>query len=68
MKTKKIYKIKGMHCPSCAMLIEGELEDREIKGVCNYAKQTVEVVGAINSDIDKKVKEAVEGAGYSLSE
>ncbi len=68
MKTKKIYTIKGMHCPSCAMLIEGELEDRKINGVCSYAKQTVEVVGTINSDIDKKVKEAVEGAGYSLSE
>lgn len=68
MKSKKIYKIKGMHCASCAMLIEGELEDRKINGVCSYAKQTVEVVGTINDDIDKKVKEAVEGAGYSLSE
>ncbi len=50
------------------MLIEGELEDRGITGSCSYAKQTVEVDGMIDSDIDKKVKEAVEGAGYSVSE
>lgn len=50
------------------MLIEGELEDRGIIGACSYAKQMVEVVGTPDLDIDKKVKEAVEGAGYSLSE
>ncbi len=68
MKQTRTYTIKGMHCVSCAMLIEGELEDRGISGRCSYAKQTVEVVGDLDKDIDKKVKEAVEGAGYSLSE
>lgn len=68
MKTKRVYKIDGMHCSSCAMLIEGELEDRGIMGRCSFAKQTVEVFGNSDKNIDKKVKEAVEGAGYSLSE
>ena len=68
MKTKKVYKIKGMHCVSCAMLIEGELEDAGIKGTCSFAKQTVEVTGEVEKNIDEKVKKAVEGAGYSLSE
>lgn len=68
MKTTKVYKIEGMHCASCAMLIEGELEDRGISGKCSFAKQTVEVSGSSDKNIDKKVKEAVEGAGYSLSE
>ena len=68
MKTKKTYKIEGMHCVSCVMLIEGVLEDSGITGRCSYAKQTVEVVGELDKDIDKKVKEAVESAGYSLSE
>lgn len=57
-----------MHCASCAMLIEGELEDRGIVGRCSFAKQTVEVEGVNDRDMDKKVKEAVEGAGYSLSQ
>lgn len=57
-----------MHCVSCAMLIEGELEDRGITGTCSYAKQTVEVEDASDKDIDEKVQKAVEGAGYSLSQ
>ena len=57
-----------MHCVSCAMLIEGELEDAGIRGACSYAKQTVEIEDASEKDIDEKVKKAVEGAGYSLSE
>jgi len=65
MKTKKIYKINGMHCSSCAMLIEGELEDRGLTGACSFAKGIVEVEdnGNVKDDI---VKEAVEAAGYSL--
>lgn len=68
MKTRKIYKIKGMHCPSCAMLIEGELEDRGIMGTCSYAKQTVEVELGKNTVSDHLVQEAVEAAGYHLDQ
>lgn len=44
--TKKKLKITGMHCTSCAMNIDGDLEDN-VKGVksakTNYAKQETEV-------------------------
>ncbi len=66
MKTKRTYKIQGMHCASCAMLIEGELEDRGIMGRCSYAKQTVEIESESTRQIDPVVKEAVEAAGYHV--
>lgn len=67
MKKKKTYQIDGMHCASCAMLIEGELEDRGINGRCSFAKQIVEVeMDEKNSD--DLVKEAVIAAGYRIRE
>lgn len=63
MKTKKTYKIDGMHCASCAMLIEGELEDRGIEGKCHFAKGTLEVDGVTD---ERLVKASVEAAGYTL--
>lgn len=68
MKTKKTYAVKGMHCPSCAMLIEGELEDRGIVGTCSYAKQTIEVETEKTDVPTHLVKEAVEAAGYHIVE
>ena len=56
-----------MHCVSCAMLIEGELEDRGITGTCSYAKQIVEVESDKDA-LDSLVKQAVEAAGYSLAD
>ena len=61
---KKIYKIKGMHCASCASMIELDLEDAGITGKCDYAKETVEVED--NAD-KKKVVEIVTKAGYSIT-
>lgn len=42
---KKVFKISGMHCISCAMNIDGELEDKEgVKSAnTSYAKQECEV-------------------------
>ena len=44
--TKIKLKITGMHCTSCAMNIDGDLEDN-VKGIksasTNYAKQITEV-------------------------
>lgn len=68
MKTKKTYKIKGMHCSSCAMLIEGELEDRGIMGTCSYAKQTLEVDGENDPSFEERLSEAVKAAGYHLDQ
>ena len=43
--TKKKFKINGMHCSSCAMNIDFDLEDVDgIKSVkTNYARQECEV-------------------------
>ncbi len=42
---KKIFKVEGMHCTSCALSIDEELE--EVKGVrrakTSYARQITEV-------------------------
>ncbi|PIS41376.1 MAG: hypothetical protein COT25_03330 [Candidatus Kerfeldbacteria bacterium CG08_land_8_20_14_0_20_42_7] len=40
-----MFQIGGMHCVSCAMNIDGELEDTDgvIESATNYAKQTTEV-------------------------
>ncbi len=63
-KKTKQYKINGMHCSSCAMLIEGELEDRGIQAACSFAKGTVDVDAQAET---KTVREAVEAAGYTLA-
>ena len=62
--TTKVYKIKGMNCPSCASLLELDLEDAGIKAKCSYPNSTVEVEE--NYD-PKKVIETVKKSGYSVS-
>lgn len=49
------------------MLIEGELEDRGVNGVCSFAAGTVTVENTEDmSKLDETVKEAVSAAGYSV--
>lgn len=67
---KKIkLKIDGMHCTSCAMNIDGELEDTE--GVkqsnTNYAKQSTEVEFDEKKLDEKKVIEIIKSVGYSAT-
>jgi copper chaperone CopZ len=62
--TKKVYKIKGMHCASCATMIELDLEDAGIKAKCSYPKSTVEVEGDENF---VKIKKVVEKSGYQIN-
>lgn len=63
---KKVYKISGMHCTSCAMNIEWELEDAGVKAKCNYAKEELEVEFDGNEVPEEKIKATVEKAGYKL--
>ncbi len=37
------FKISGMHCASCAMSIDGELEDMGVESKTSYAKSETEV-------------------------
>ena len=68
---KKIkLKVDGMHCTSCAMNIDGDLEDY-VKGVkmanTNYAKQETEVeYDESTTNVDQIVKQISE-TGYTAS-
>ena len=67
---KKIkLKISGMHCTSCAMDIDGELEDTE--GVqcakTNYAKSQTEVEFDPEKLTEKEIATIIKKAGYSPS-
>ncbi|KKS95799.1 MAG: HMA, heavy metal-associated-like protein [Microgenomates group bacterium GW2011_GWC1_43_13] len=62
---KKTYKIKGMDCPSCASLLELDLEDAGVKAKCSYSKSTVEVEEDGNF---VNIKKVVEKSGYSITQ
>ena len=62
---KEIFKVKGMHCPSCEKLLQMDIGD--IAGVtsvkADWKKGTVDVGG---DKIDSgAVKKAISAAGYS---
>ena len=67
--TKLKLKISGMHCTSCAMNIDGELEDTEgIKSSnTNYAKQVTEIEYDEKKINDKKIIEIIKNVGYSAT-
>ena len=64
---KKIYKIQGMDCEACAMLIEGELEDIGINAKCSYARQTLEIEQKSKEIHEDKIKSLVQDLGYELA-
>jgi copper chaperone CopZ len=66
---KIILRISGMHCVSCALNIDGELEDT--KGVkqsrTNYAKQTTEVEFDEMLINEEKITSIIKGLGYTCA-
>lgn len=64
---KKKFKISGMHCSSCALSIDGDLEDLEgvTSSKTSYAKAETEVEFDPKK-IDKKLLvETIKKAGYT---
>jgi len=57
------YKILGMDCPSCATLLECELEDAGITARVNFAKETLEVSPQTDT---KKIDVIVKKLGHQL--
>ncbi len=55
-----------MHCASCAMVIEGELEDAGAKAKCNFGKQTLEVEYNEDNLDETKIKQILEKVGYRM--
>lgn len=58
--------IQGMHCTSCAMNIDGELEDLDgvVEASTNYAKSVSQIT--FNSDIISvdKIQSTIKELGY----
>lgn len=68
--TKKIQlKITGMHCTSCCLNIDGELEDTEgIKeSNTSYAKAQTEVVFDSDKVKQEEIIKIIENVGYEAS-
>jgi copper chaperone CopZ len=65
--TKKTYTVKGMHCTSCAMMIESDLEDAGVRATCSYAKQTLDVEFDESCVSDKTIYDVVKAAGYTIT-
>jgi len=65
--TKKRFKIEGMHCNSCALTIDFDLED--VKGVksakTSYARMETEVEFDQAKIDDQKIIETVKKTGYT---
>ena len=56
-----------MHCTSCAMNIDGELEDTEgvVESKTNYAKQVTEVTFDADKLPPEKIIEVIKSVGYT---
>lgn len=65
---KKVFKIAGMHCTSCAMSIDGELEDTDgVKSAnTNYAKQQAEVTYDESKITDSRIIDIISSLGYNV--
>ncbi len=64
---KKVFKVNGMDCASCAKLIELDLEDAGFKASCSYVTEMLEIEHEEEVD-SKKIKEIVAKSGYTLSD
>ena len=64
------FKIEGMHCTSCAMNIDGELEDTDgvYQATTSYAKATTKVEYDPKKINKKVLIKAIKAAGYEASE
>lgn len=63
---KRLLKINGMHCTSCSMLIDGDLEDTKgvVSAKTNYAKQMTEIEFNDEEITPEQLIETVKKAGY----
>lgn len=64
-----VFKIKGMHCVSCAMNIDGELEDLNgvIEAKTNYAKSSTTVIYDEQKIKPAELKKVIENLSYEVT-
>ncbi len=65
---KKIFKIKGMHCNSCAQTIENSLRDKVDKISASYSKQEAEIDFNPEKISEEQIKEKIKELGYEVRE
>ena len=65
---KKTYNITGMHCNSCANLIEMGLKDKVNKVSASYAKGIAEIDFDENKITEKEIIDEIKKIGYGASE
>ena len=64
---KKTYNIKGMHCKSCAKLIESELQDK-VKGISVDFETGKAVIDFDDKKIkEQQIKEIINHMNYQLN-
>lgn len=65
-----IFKIDGMHCTSCSMNIDGELEDSEgvISATTSYPKSKTQIVFDPKKTTKNKLKKIIELLDYEVQE
>lgn len=68
MNTQKVYKIKGMHCASCANIIEKNLKKVEgvESAVSNYGTESVKISFDETKTNPHDLSKQIEPLGYSL--
>lgn len=63
-----VFKINGMHCTSCSMSIDGELEDVAgvIEAKTSYAKSQTEIIYDPEQVQPEKLKAVIESLEYKV--
>lgn len=66
---KKVFKISGMHCSSCAMDIDGALEDKDgvLESRTSYVKSETEVKFDPSKINESEIKKLISSTGYASS-
>ncbi len=63
---KKVLKIEGMHCKSCAILINSELEDIGVKSNIDYKSGKAEIEFDEDKISENQIKDAIKKEGYKV--
>jgi copper chaperone CopZ len=64
---KKTFKLSGLHCASCNIVIEGELEDQlGVKAECSYHSQVVQVEFDPTKVTHDQIISIIEAQGYKV--
>lgn len=64
---KKIFSIKGMHCNSCAQLIEAELKNKVNNIKVSYANEKAEIDFDDKKISESEIKKIIESHGYECN-